>query len=159
MLSVLSFGVSDDKPVLVVTHGDLLSLSDRVRIRVYLAELLGIPPTGQIFDIPGIKLCYPCSSDDDYDYIVTVTPITMSAEDNDAPTKLAISEMLTYCLERADRNLPPKDLPVLKVWLLALNHTDRTYSFFINLHKLSFLPSKCCRYLSLTLLTIFYFCD
>lgn len=93
---LLSF--KDDKPVLVVTHGDLLSLSDRVRIRVYLAELLGIPPTGQIFDIP---------------------------EDDDAATKLAISEMLIYCLERADRNLPPKDLSVLKVpniayWLFLI---------------------------------------
>lgn len=45
--------VSDDKPAIAVTHGDLLPLSDRVRVRVYLGELLGVPPTGQIFDIPG----------------------------------------------------------------------------------------------------------
>jgi hypothetical protein len=45
--------LADDKPGLVLTHGDLLSLSDRARVRAYLAELLGIPPTKQIFDIPG----------------------------------------------------------------------------------------------------------
>lgn len=44
---------SDDKPVVVVTHGDLLTLSDRVRVRLFLAELLSIPPDKQIFDIPG----------------------------------------------------------------------------------------------------------
>jgi hypothetical protein len=39
--------------VVVVTHGDLLSLNDRARVRVHLGELLGIPPAKQIFDIPG----------------------------------------------------------------------------------------------------------
>lgn len=47
------FCVTDDKPVVVVTHGDLLSLSDRARVRVHLGKLLGIPPKKQIFDIPG----------------------------------------------------------------------------------------------------------
>ncbi|KAL3850430.1 hypothetical protein ACJIZ3_012312 [Penstemon smallii] len=76
---LLSF--KDDKPVVVVTHGDLLTLSDRVKIRVYLGELLGVSPTRQIFDIP---------------------------ESNDSATTLTIVEMLTYCLEHADRNLPAK---------------------------------------------------
>ncbi|KAK4376184.1 hypothetical protein RND71_006861 [Anisodus tanguticus] len=44
---------SDEKPVVVLTHGDLLSLSDRMRIRMYLGQLLGIHPKKQIFDIPG----------------------------------------------------------------------------------------------------------
>lgn len=56
------FVCTDDKPVIVVTHGDLLALSDRVRVRVYLGELLGIPPRTQIFDIAGDLLrkssCY-----------------------------------------------------------------------------------------------------
>ncbi|KAL8058007.1 hypothetical protein ABFX02_04G221000 [Erythranthe guttata] len=76
---LLSF--KDDKPVVVVTHGDLLTLSDRVRIRVYLGELIGVPPTTQIFDIP---------------------------ENNDPATTLAIVDMLIYCLERADRYIPAK---------------------------------------------------
>ncbi|PIN00756.1 hypothetical protein CDL12_26740 [Handroanthus impetiginosus] len=87
---LLSF--KDDKPVVVVTHGDLLPLSDRVKIRVYLGELLGVPAAGQIFDIP----------------------------DNDDPaTALAIADMLIYCLERADRNLPPKDQFAVKDWFFG----------------------------------------
>lgn len=86
----LSF--KDDKPAIAVTHGDLLPLSDRVRVRVYLGELLGVPPTGQIFDIP---------------------------EDNDPATTLAVFDMLVYCLERADRNLPAKDIFVVKVRAVA----------------------------------------
>lgn len=51
--------MTDDKPLMVVTHGDLLSRNDRARVRVHLGELLGIPPTQQIFDIPGdISLIY-----------------------------------------------------------------------------------------------------
>ncbi|KAG5567224.1 hypothetical protein RHGRI_002698 [Rhododendron griersonianum] len=76
----LSF--KDDKPVIVVTHGDLLSLSDRARVRVHLGELLGISPTKQIFDIP---------------------------ESCDKATELAIVDMLRYSLEHADRNLPVKE--------------------------------------------------
>ncbi|GKV34015.1 hypothetical protein SLEP1_g42442 [Rubroshorea leprosula] len=73
----LSF--KDDKPVVVVTHGDLLSIADRVWVRVHLGELLGIPPAKQIFDIPG---------------------------NSDAATELTIVDMLRYSLEHADRNLP-----------------------------------------------------
>ncbi|KAM7496247.1 hypothetical protein LguiA_020661 [Lonicera macranthoides] len=75
----LSF--KDDKPVVVVTHGDLLSLSDRARLRVYLGQLLGVHPKKQIFDI---------------------------SESCDPATDLAIVEMLRYSLEHADRNLPGK---------------------------------------------------
>ncbi|CAL5424874.1 unnamed protein product [Camellia sinensis] len=75
----LSF--KDDKPVIVVTHGDLLSIPERARVRVHLGELLGIPPTTQIFDIP---------------------------ENRDLTTKLVIVDMLRYSLEHADRNLPGK---------------------------------------------------
>ncbi|ESR56780.1 hypothetical protein CICLE_v10020463mg [Citrus x clementina] len=71
----------DDKPVVVVTHGDLLSLTDRARIRTYLGELLGIPPAKQIFDIP---------------------------ESSDPENELIIIDMLRYCLEHADRNLSCK---------------------------------------------------
>lgn len=52
-MAISSPSVLDDKPVVVVTHGDLLSLTDRAHIRTYLGELLGIPPAKQIFDIPG----------------------------------------------------------------------------------------------------------
>ncbi|KAH6759733.1 hypothetical protein C2S52_009862 [Perilla frutescens var. hirtella] len=87
---LLSF--KDDKPAIAVTHGDLLPLPDRVRVRAYLGELLGVPPTGQIFDIP---------------------------ENNDPATTSTIFDMLIYCLERADRNLPVKDLFADKVRAVA----------------------------------------
>ncbi|KAL2336785.1 hypothetical protein Fmac_011231 [Flemingia macrophylla] len=71
----------DDKPVLVFTHGDLLSPSDRALICAHLGSLLGIPPTKQIFDIP----------------------------DCDCPaTESAIIGMLRYSLVHADRNFPQK---------------------------------------------------
>ncbi|KAK6937850.1 hypothetical protein RJ641_031358, partial [Dillenia turbinata] len=73
----LSF--KDDKPVIVVTHGDLLSYADRARVRVYLGELLGIPPTEQIFDIP---------------------------DNCDAVTELTTVNMLQYSLEHAEKNIP-----------------------------------------------------
>ncbi|CAN6554276.1 unnamed protein product [Malus baccata var. baccata] len=69
----------DDKPLLVVTHGDLLSLDERARVRVHLGELLGIPPTTQIFDIP---------------------------ESSDPVTELTIVDMIRYSLEHAEKNLP-----------------------------------------------------
>ncbi|CAL0302796.1 unnamed protein product [Lupinus luteus] len=88
----LSF--KDDKPVLVFTHGDLLSLSDRARVRAYLGELLGIPPTTQVFDIP------------DCDDLVTETSIV---------------EMLRYSLEHADRNFPPKKVVIDKIHKASLS--------------------------------------
>ncbi|XP_072964315.1 uncharacterized protein [Typha angustifolia] len=42
----------DNKPVVVVTHGEELSLPERAQVRTHLGEILGIPPTKQIFDIP-----------------------------------------------------------------------------------------------------------
>lgn len=80
---VLSF--KDEKPIVVLTHGDLLSPADRTRIRMYLGQLLGIHPKKQIFDIP---------------------------ESDDFGTRLTILNMLRHCLEHADKNLPfKKDLP------------------------------------------------
>ncbi|XP_042459329.1 uncharacterized protein LOC122042979 isoform X2 [Zingiber officinale] len=73
----LSF--KDNKPALVITHGDELSISQRACVRMYLGELLGIPPVHQIFDIADMK---------------------------DEDTELAIVDMLRYCIEHADRNLP-----------------------------------------------------
>lgn len=84
----------DDKPVVVVTHGDLLSLSDRARIRVHLGELLGIPPAKQIFDI---------------------------AESCDPVTELTITDMLCFCLEHADKNLPRKSWITKKVPTVPLS--------------------------------------
>ncbi|KAJ6687093.1 INTERFERON-INDUCED PROTEIN 44 [Salix purpurea] len=84
---------NDDKPVVVVTHGDLLSLNDRARVRVHLGELLGIPPAKQIFDIP---------------------------ESHDEVTEFTIVNMLHYSLEHADKNLPHKRQIAKKARILSL---------------------------------------
>ncbi|KAF8666273.1 hypothetical protein HU200_053696 [Digitaria exilis] len=72
--------ISNDKPVVVVTHGDKLSILQRAHVQNELAELLGIP-VQQIFDIPG---------SDDYQ------------------TDLAILDMLRHCIQHAEQNLPIK---------------------------------------------------
>lgn len=88
----LSF--KDDKPVIVITHGDFLSHSNRARGRVHLGELLGIPPDTQIFDIP---------------------------DNCDPSTELAIADMLRYSLERADRNLPHKlKVPGIFIFIIMM---------------------------------------
>ncbi|KAK7339114.1 hypothetical protein VNO77_19758 [Canavalia gladiata] len=84
----------DDKPVLVFTHGDLLSPSNRARVRAHLAKLLGIPPTKQIFDIP------------DCDRLMTES---------------AIIGMLRYSLEHAERNFPQKSKVIDKVQKISLS--------------------------------------
>ncbi|XP_062077586.1 uncharacterized protein LOC133782333 [Humulus lupulus] len=73
----------DDRPLLVVTHGDLLGIFERVYIRLYLGKILGISPTKQIFDIP-------------------------AADTPDPETDVLIVDMLRSALEQADKNLPPK---------------------------------------------------
>ncbi|PIA35912.1 hypothetical protein AQUCO_03400064v1 [Aquilegia coerulea] len=82
----LSYG--DDKPVVVCTHGDLLSDADRTRVRIRLGELLGIHPAKQIFDI---------------------------SEKFDPETDLAVVDMLTYSLLHADKHLPVKKRSPKKV--------------------------------------------
>lgn len=79
MYPFLSIG--DDKPVIVVTHGDRLSVQQRAHVQNALAVLLGIP-VQQIYDIPGY---------DDYHQI-----------------DMAILDMLRYCVQHAEQNLPIK---------------------------------------------------
>ncbi|KDP45291.1 hypothetical protein JCGZ_15156 [Jatropha curcas] len=98
----LSF--KDDKPAVVVTHSDLLSLSDRARIRVWLGNLLGIPPAKQIFDIP--ESFYPV-------------------------TELTIVDMLRYSLEHAEKNLPRKDWLAEKVRGVKVSLLTCIYLFII----------------------------
>lgn len=76
----LSF--KDDKPVVVMTHGDELNDSDRIRAHVFVGELLGVSAVDQVFDIS--DGCNP-------------------AED------IALLDMLEHCLQRADKNLPYKE--------------------------------------------------
>lgn len=76
----LSF--KDDKPVVVMTHGDELDDSVRMRAHIFLGELLGVSAVDQIFDIS--DGCKP-------------------AED------IALLDMLEQSLQRADKNLSYKE--------------------------------------------------
>ncbi|XP_031285549.1 uncharacterized protein LOC116144233 isoform X2 [Pistacia vera] len=105
----LSF--KDDKPVVIVTHGDLLPLTDRARIRIYLGELLGVPPVKQIFDIP---------------------------ENDDPENELVIVDMLRYCLEHADRNLLHKNSPRNKVFHLSILACIQVLIIVVGIAILSF---------------------
>ena len=61
---ILTNVIADDKPAVVVTHGDRLSFQPRSQVQNELAETLAIPPP-QIFDIPGIaQLLLPHSQYD-----------------------------------------------------------------------------------------------
>ncbi|KAJ7543172.1 hypothetical protein O6H91_09G027900 [Diphasiastrum complanatum] len=79
----------DDRPVVVMTHGDELCKDDRVAARIHLGELLGLSPINHIFDISGFT-----------GRIVD--------DDCDPTTDMALLEMLEYALQKADRNLPYK---------------------------------------------------
>ncbi|CAL4907231.1 unnamed protein product [Urochloa decumbens] len=79
--------IGDDKPVVVVTHGDRLSILQRAHVQNELADVLGIP-VQQIFDIPGA---------------------------DDCQTDLAILDMLRYSIQHAEQNLPIKLSYLLEV--------------------------------------------
>ncbi|KAM0903192.1 hypothetical protein ACQ4PT_018817 [Festuca glaucescens] len=98
----LSFG--DDKPAVVVTHGDRLSFQQRSYVQNELADTLAIP-LQQIFDIPG---------SDDYE------------------TEMAVLDMLHYCVQHAEQNFPMKLIYLLEMhrheiltkmmtWLMSLD--------------------------------------
>jgi hypothetical protein len=83
---------ADDKPAVVVTHGDRLTAQQRMHVRNELVELLGIP-LQQIFDISGC---------DDYE------------------TDLSVLDMLRYCIQHAEQNFPIKKNYLLEVCFLPL---------------------------------------
>nr|PNR32248.1 hypothetical protein PHYPA_026374 [Physcomitrium patens] len=80
----------DDRPVVVMTHGDELSEDDRLAARIYLGNLLGVSPVDHVFDIAGF------------------TGRVMEDGDQCAENDLLLLDMLEYALQRADRNLPYK---------------------------------------------------
>lgn len=91
----LSF--KDDKPAVVITRGDELSFHERAQVRTHLGDILGIPPSKQIFDIP---------------------------DSSDYNTELAIVDMLRYSIEHADRNLPYNGNCILQAWRMLLRKIE-----------------------------------
>ncbi|KAF8088109.1 hypothetical protein N665_0553s0010 [Sinapis alba] len=102
---LLSF--KDDKPAVVITHGDILSREERAQVQVLVGELLGIPPDKQIFDIP---------------------------DSRDAATALTVCNLLRHCLEHADKNLrffPKRNFTMSKVEGSGGNNKTRMTMFSI----------------------------
>lgn len=56
MFNFLCCAFADDKPAVVITHGNELSFHEHAQVRTRLGDILGIPPSKQIFDIPGDAL-------------------------------------------------------------------------------------------------------
>ncbi|KAD4584373.1 hypothetical protein E3N88_21974 [Mikania micrantha] len=113
----LSF--KDHKPVIAITHGDLLSISERARVRVFLGDTLGVHPSKQTFDIP---------------------------DDCEPITEVAIVDLVRYALEHADRNLPFKSRSMISkgstIQLWAMVHlllilAAGILMFTVNLHGFS----------------------
>ncbi|GKC35188.1 hypothetical protein Tco_1047572 [Tanacetum coccineum] len=73
----LSNPVLDHKPAIAITDGDLLSISERARVRVYLGELLGVHPSKQTFDIP-----------DDREPTTELTIVDMTDSSREIPTEV-----------------------------------------------------------------------
>lgn len=83
--------VKDDRPVLVMTHGDRLTSDDRIETQIFLGKVLGVSPLDYVFDIAG----YTRRTVEDKD-------------DIDVTEDMALLEMLEFALYRADRNLQYK---------------------------------------------------
>jgi len=80
----------DDRPVIVMTHGDMLSEDDRIKARIFLGNMLGVSPVDHIFDIAGF------------------TGRVYEDDEQRAENDYLLLDMLEYALQRADRNLPYK---------------------------------------------------
>lgn len=82
--------VADENPILILTHGDLLSAEERIEARLKLCESLDISETNGVYDI------------------VCLTEYGFSAEDCDPVTAYAISEAVYRALLISDRSHIPK---------------------------------------------------
>jgi hypothetical protein len=79
----------------------------RAHVQNELAEVLGIP-VQQIFDIPGITFaCIMFQTFSMQYYECTTSDIFYTGSD-DYQTDLAILDMLRYCIQHAEQNLPIK---------------------------------------------------
>ncbi|KAG9139429.1 hypothetical protein Leryth_021589 [Lithospermum erythrorhizon] len=81
---------ANENPILILTHGDLLSSEDRVTSRVKLCEYLGIPETTGAYDIP------------------CVTEQGILPEELDPVTAFTVTETIYRALIQADRTHEPK---------------------------------------------------
>ncbi|KAH9312736.1 hypothetical protein KI387_027771, partial [Taxus chinensis] len=95
----------DDKPIVVMTHGDELNHSDRTRAHIFLGQLLGISSVDQIYDI---------------------------SDDHDLVTDMSLLDMLECSLQRADKNLPYKDKDVVQQFASLLKEFNTGAQWLLN---------------------------
>ncbi|KAL9662467.1 hypothetical protein QQ045_027300 [Rhodiola kirilowii] len=81
---------SNENPILVLTHGDLLPAEERITARLKICEFLGVPETLGAYDIP------------------CLTEQGILAEEVDPVTSYALSELVYRVLMQADRSHLPK---------------------------------------------------
>lgn len=84
--------ISDDgKPILILTHGDMLSTEERIEARLKICECVGVSETSGVYDI------------------VCLTEYGFSAEESDPVSAYALAEAVYRALLISDRiHLPKK---------------------------------------------------
>ena len=110
--------LTDENPMLILTHGDLLTTEQRIDIRIKLCQRLGISETNGVYDI------------------VCLTEYGFLAEESDPVTAYAVTEAVYRALLIADRgHFPKKNLQDWAVflfsWLMCL--TGALFAFLADL--------------------------
>jgi hypothetical protein len=82
--------LADENPILILTHGDLLTTEERMDMRLRLCERLGISETNGVYDI------------------VCLTEYGFLAEESDPVTAYALAEAVYRALLISDRGHSPK---------------------------------------------------
>lgn len=113
-----SIVAADENPLLILTHGDMLSTEERIEGRLKICEWLGISETTGVYDI------------------VCLTQYGYLAEESDPVTAYALSEAVYRALLISDRGHCPKkntwDWAVLILsWIMCFFGTF--FAFLANL--------------------------
>ncbi|KAK4405501.1 hypothetical protein Sango_0556600 [Sesamum angolense] len=104
MISLLPYGfiITDESPILILTHGDTLNAEERINSRLKICEYLGIPETSGAYDIP------------------CLTEQGILAEQSDPVTAFALTEAVFRALLQSDRtHLPKWNFKDWLIWFLS----------------------------------------
>lgn len=86
--------VADENPLVILTHGDLLSPEDRVEARIKICEHLGVSETTGAYDV------------------ACLTENGILPEESDPVTAFALTEAIYRALIQSDRTYLPRRKPV-----------------------------------------------
>lgn len=97
-----SIASADENPLLIFTHGDLLSTEERIDARIKICECLGVSETNGVYDI------------------VCLTEYGYLAEECDPITAYALTEAVYRALLISDRgHLPKKNFKDCAILILS----------------------------------------